>query len=53
MAAVSGPGADFQRRLRISIEVPTVQVVFGVGPGRFTMRGRYSGKSLVESYLEG
>jgi hypothetical protein len=47
------PGDDFRHRLRISLEAFTAQVVFGVGLDRFRMRGRYSGKSLVESYLEG
>jgi hypothetical protein len=50
---MSGPGDDFRYRLRISFEVLTVQVVLGPDRGWFTMRGRYSGKSLVESYLEG
>jgi hypothetical protein len=47
------PGDDFRHRLRISVEAFTAQVVFGVGLGQFAMRGRYSGKSLVESYCGG
>jgi hypothetical protein len=50
---MGGLYGDFRHRLRISLEVLTVQVILGAGSGRFTMRGRYSGKSLVESYVEG
>jgi len=50
---MSGPRGDFRNRLRISVETLAVQLVLGIGSGWFAARSRYSGKSLVESYLEG
>src|ERR1700722_12310188 len=50
---MSGLRDVFRRRLRISVEALAVQVVSGIGSGRFTMRSRYFGTSLVASHLGG